>query len=305
MPRLAMRALPARRSILAALLCGAPRAAAAARRVGRGGDPLPKLVDNLGNAPSFKVRIQAAAVLARMKDPRVVGALGRAATSDDHPAVRAQAVRLLGRNPGGEASDARAREAIGRALKDPNAGVRAAAGAALAALDARARRLPKKAAVLEASTQAPPAPVAPPPRTVGGKRVIAVGAMGDRSGKASATMRDRMRKEVAKNLRADPALAVAEIPARDAVGVASFVVDGVISKLEHVTRGSDVETICAVELVVSRPPRGILLVSTGEAIVQRPRATVRPQSREAIEAEALTHAVRSAHDNLNRFFRTQ
>ena len=87
-------------------------------------DAVARLVDDLQVARSFKVRLQAAAVLARMKDPRVMPALARAAGADASPLVRVFVVKLLATNPGGDPSADRARAALRRALADSNAEVR-------------------------------------------------------------------------------------------------------------------------------------------------------------------------------------
>jgi hypothetical protein len=110
-----------------------------------------------------------------------------------------------------------------------------------------------------------------------------------------------MKSEIIGNLRREPHVSVAE----GAAGPISYVVDGTIARLEHTTRGTDVESLCAVELVVSRPPRGIVLVASGEAAVQKPRTQFRPVLAEPMLFEALMHAVRSAHENLARFLAAQ
>jgi hypothetical protein len=81
----------------------------------------------------------------------------------------------------------------------------------------------------------------------------------------------------------------------------TYVVDGSIARLTHGTSGADVETACAVQLIISRPPRGIVMVVSGEASVLRPRTQFRPPMRDAMESEALEHAVASAHENVSRF----
>jgi hypothetical protein len=102
------------------------------------------------------------------------------------------------------------------------------------------------------------------------------------------------------NLAREPFVTVGDPAAPDV----SYVVDGAIRKLQLSTAGEDVETVCAVELVVSRNPSGIVLVAQGEAAVQRPRRMWKPEQRAAMESEALDHAVRSAHENLAQFLST-
>src|SRR5690349_14065314 len=78
-----------------------------------------KLVDLLSTSPSFKVRVQAASILGRMKDPRAAQALVRASSSDPHPLVRVLALRLLAKNAASDRNAAPvARVAFTRALDD-------------------------------------------------------------------------------------------------------------------------------------------------------------------------------------------
>jgi hypothetical protein len=254
---------------------------ALAARVPRSPEAMARLVHELGSARSYKVRIQAAALLARVKDPRAYQALARAASADGHPTVRAFVVRTLGRNPGGDVvSGQQARLAIGRAMADRDPGVRRQALLSMGELE---RRLSVGAPARRQST------------------VVAVGPMGDRTGRAPRALRDRMRAELQALLGRQGKIQLADT---SAPGV-TFVVDGTISKLSVDTSGADVEAVCEVQLVVSRPPRGIVTIASGEAIVQKPKRYFRPAMRERMETEALDHAVRSAHENLSRFLAAQ
>src|SRR5207249_3012397 len=110
-----------------------------------------------------------AVLLARMRDPRAVQALGRAATDDVNPTVRVTAVKLLAKKAAaGEPLDAQAaRLAILRAQQDRDGQVRRAAGVALSQLD-RARG-------------SAPRPQGAAPVASRGATVVAVGHMGDRT----------------------------------------------------------------------------------------------------------------------------
>jgi hypothetical protein len=253
-------------------------------------DEVSSLVGALAGASSFKVRLDAAGVLARLKDPRVLPALAHAASADESPVVRVVALRLLAKNPGGDATVERARSAIRRGLNDPRTEVRAQAARSLAELMAFADDSP-----------APPAPPPPPrerPASAGhGALLITVRSMGDKTGRARPEMRERMKSEVIGNLRRERNVAVAD-PAAVEVG---YIVDGSIARLEQRAHAGDVETVCAVELILSRPARGIVLVASGEAAVQKPRSQVRAASKEPLEMEAIDYAVKSAHENLARY----
>lgn len=248
-----------------------------------GPEAVSKLIDTLANARSFKVRVQAATVLARMKDPRAPQALARASASDPHPIVRVLSLRLLAKSAANDKSlSPQVRVTLNRALDDRDPGVRRQATASLAEMDARA-------AAAAARTR---------PR---GATVVAVGHMGDRTGRASPAFRERLRAEIVSLLARDPRISVADKPT--AAGV-TFLVDGTISKLDFAS-GHEVEITCAVELVISRPPRGIMTIASGEAIVQKPKSFYKPAQREQMQQEALDNAVRSAHENVARFLASQ
>jgi hypothetical protein len=252
-------------------------------------DQVAKLMETLAGSASFKIRLQAAAVLAKLKDPRVAGAIARTATQDPSPLVRAFAARLLGKNPGGDVTAERARIGVARALRDPDPRVRTAAAAAMAELT---RSQPRAAG--SAGVAATPSAR----RGAAARRItIAVRDMGDVTGRAPALLKQRMRAAMLTRLGREPGVNVSAPEAPDV----SYVVDGAIRRIDFTNRGEDVETLCAVELIVSRPPRGIVLVAQGEAAVQRPRRLFKPEQRPGLEGEALEHAVQSAHENLARF----
>jgi hypothetical protein len=249
-------------------------------------DDIARVIENLRTGRSFKVRIQAATVLARLRDRRVVAELGRAAVNDRVPTVRTYVLRLLASAPGGEVDDEGARTAIKRALSDRRAEVRLQAQRSLAELDRR-----RGAAVR---------PAGPPPGQSQGV-VVTVRGMGDRTGRAGPAVKNALRAAILSSLGRTRGVRIAET----ADPGVNYAIDGSIAKLSLVTNGGDVESTCGVELVVSRPPRGIVLIASGEATVIEPRASFRPDRRASMENDAVEHAVRSAHENLERFFATQ
>jgi hypothetical protein len=253
-------------------------------------DQVALVIETLRRSRSLKLRIHAASVLARMKDRRVLPELGRAGVGDRASAVRVYALKLLARVPEGERDQATARALLRQAARDRRADVRAQASRSLAELERRA---------------APAAAEAP--RAQAGPLVIAVGAIADRTGQARPQLRTLMRSLLIAHLRRERDLVVREslaAPGPPGAAGPSYVVDGTIARMEQRHVGREVETACAVQLVISRPPRGILLVASGEASVLKPRAQLRPAMRESIEREALGHAVASAHENLSRFLAT-
>lgn len=254
-------------------------------------ETIAKLSENLAAARSYKVRIHAAYLIARTRDPRALELLARAASSDPEPLVRSFALRLLGKNPGRDPEATVARAACLKARSDPAGVVRKQAQSSLADLN-RMKAMMRPAA-------AAPAPGASGPRTR--PMAIAVGRMADRTGQASAEFRAFMRSEIIGQLQKEPNIRVADPSESDL----TFVVDGTIRRLELATGADGVESTCAIELIISRPTRGLVLVASGEAIVQKPRVQYRAHHRAHMESEALTHAVQSAHENLSKFLATQ
>ena len=275
-----------RRRRVLCLLRGLAAVAAALPWLSVRADTISRLVDALDGARSYKVRVQAVSLLARLRDPRVGEALSRAASSDPHPTVRMVALKHLARGALAARIPFRiAREALKGALDDRDAPVRRQAAASLAELD-------RGAPSIDLDSGGPARP--------SGANLVAVGSIGDRTGHAPRALRERLRSEMRALLARVPRVQVA-----DSTAGVTFLVDGTISKLSLSTSGRDVEVTCAIELVVSRPPRGIITVASGEATVQKPRGQFHPSARASLEEEAMSHALRSAHDSLSDFLERQ
>jgi hypothetical protein len=219
-------------------------------------DSLETAITTLAQARNEKVRVQAALVLGRMRDPRGIPALTRA-LADRSAVVRAVAAQVLG-DLGAES----ARPALEVATQDDSPLVRRHAAQAL-------RQLVRAA-----------------PR-----HVLAVNPMGDRTGRASPALRERMRRAVVAELAA---------PA-GRPWPASFTVDGAIRALDVAQGKLEVEVRCGVQLILStHPGQSIVLMSSGEATVQRPRARFRSGMLLDMQNDALQHAVRGAAEELRQ-----
>jgi len=236
--------------------------------------------------PSYRVRVGAALVLGRLAKPRSVPVLLRA-LKDPHPAVRGSAAQSLGR-----IADPATRPALQASAQDGSPLVRRMAQDALKAM-ARARDEKDRDGEGEGEGD-PPAPA---------RLSFEIKPMGDQSRHASLALRDHMRDYLTNRLRPVGDVAIDQ-NARDdgrraALPARGFIVDGVIKNLSLTTQPTTVEVTCAVQLVVSRQQTGgVFLLSTGEAIVQKPRHQFRPQQRAGMELEALENAVRGASDDL-------
>jgi hypothetical protein len=255
---------------LAALLPASPATA----------QPSPPRIEDVEQSltrdPSYRVRVSAALVLGRLAKPRSVPALLRA-LRDVHPAVRGTAAQALGR-----IGDPSARGALQDAAQDGSPLVRRMAHDALKNLD-RARAA--HGGTGGGGDEAEARPTRP---------AFEVKAMGDQSRHASPALRGHMRDYLAAQLRpAGDVVDEGRPPAR------GYVIDGVIKSLSMSTQPTMVEVTCAVQLIISRQPTGgVFLLTTGEAIVQKPRQQFRPQQRASMELEALENAVRGASDDL-------
>jgi len=276
-----------RRKLLALVAGAAPlgwmRTAAA-------GDGLLELITTVKYGDSYKLRIHAAVLLAKTaaasNDPRAIPALAFAAGHDAEESVRILAVQLLARNPGGDAKAEIARIAISNRLADNSPRVRQAATDAL-------RELKAHLAVV-----AQPGPQGARNGSVTRIR-IAVGRMG---GHVPDPVRDYMRKELMQSLRAVRVTrVVVEVADVSEGGEFAYIVDGTIKRLSVLPRSGEVEADCAVDLLLSKPPRGILMVASGEATVQKPKFHAQGGLRTQMVQEAVAHAVRTAQENLQTF----
>lgn len=241
-----------------------------------------RLLRELGSGRGYKVRVQAALLLARARRPEAVPALSRALAEDREPVVRSVAARLLADNPGGAPDGTVAHEALVRAADDKAPEVRRAVKVALATLERKVGTL-RAVPVMDRAERTP---------------LVAVRVMGDRTGHASPALRKRAREALISELGRTRGVRVTT-SASDAKS--GLVIDGVVTKLVQADVKLDTEVTCGVELLVSRPPHGIVMVASGEATVQKPARQVRPGHRAVMQEEAAAHAVRSANENLRSF----
>ncbi len=244
----------------------------------RGHAPSARIEDveqSLGRDRSYKVRVDAALVLGRLRQDRSVPAL-IGALRDGHPAVRATAARSLGLigNPD-------ARGPLTRAMQDGHGMVRRMAREAQKGLDLREQQ------EREAT------------RRQRARPTFVVKSIGDRTRKATPALRGYMRDVLAGQLQV-----VGDV--QDESLQTGFVIDGVINDLSLSTRPDLVEVRCAVQLVVSRNPGGgVFLLTNGEAVVQKPRSQWSPQQRTRMEMDAVENAVRGASQDLVQNLRQQ
>jgi hypothetical protein len=210
------------------------------------------------------------------------------ALGDANPAVRASAAASLGR-----IGDPAAREPLAGAARDPNPMVRRMAAHAL-------QGLPEPSSARSGGAARDGDRPRPRPS-------FEVKPMGDRSHHAGPAMRQHMREVLTAELA--PVGDVARGGGGDSGGKdgsLGFVIDGVIKDLSFAMHPDRVEVTCAVQLVISKQPSGgVFLLTSGEAVVQKPRRHFRSQNRPDMEVQALESAVRGASDDLRRHLAQQ
>jgi len=274
-------------------------------------DSVAKLVRTLRTSGSYKVRLHAAALLVRFKDRRrdhrtdhrAVEALARAAVKDPQPEVRALAVRLLvesgpnsphAKSPAGprpNVAPGLVSKAIAAALDDRDDQVRAAARHAAKLFRHQQRKAQTGSRESGARTTADPSRPLP-----------ALGvSLGQIGGRAQRLFKDHLRTSLQKRLRLSPQTVVQTPGSRDV----TFVIDGAVKELSTKQRDRTLAAKAVVELMVSRPPRGLAVLVSGESTVERTGRNLSGSARDLLLKEAVAQAVRSAHESLQTFFDTQ
>jgi hypothetical protein len=253
------------------------------------GEARSKQIETLSQAllrdPSYKVRLQAAVVLARVGNARAVPALIQG-LADPVAAVRAMSAQALGsigvtsaraalerssREDGDPFVRERARDALRRMLGTP--APTASAGAASSAGD-RGRPSPSD-----------------PTRTL-----LAVGAMGNKSQRGARTLLHRMRDFVRREVDATPGVGVAR---DEEAARRRFTLEGSITELARHDSPHWIEISCEVSLILSSYPSGsIVAMTSGGASVQHPRDKWRPSLEPSLEESAVENAVKAAHQDL-------
>jgi hypothetical protein len=247
------------------MLLGALPSVAAADRA----DDLCRL---LTTDSSWRVRLQAAVVLGKLHEVRGTPALVRA-LNDANEAVRALAAQVLG-----DLDNSDAVAALERARADRSAFVREKAEEALAKLHPASLDRPINPRALH----------------------VQVGGVGSKARQASPELTRRLRELLTRELQRTPGLTLEGKPH------SGFVIDTAITTVSRRTTNDWVEISCEVSLIVGRlPSKAMVMMTSGGATVQSPKATFRPEREPALQVDALEGAVHGAHENLLAFLKTQ
>jgi hypothetical protein len=246
-----------------------------------GGTARADRVDDLSNVltadASWRVRLQAAVVLGRLHDRRGVPALMRALT-DPQETVRGMAAQVLG-----DLSDQSALMALDRARRDPSPFVRTQAATAFYKLRG------EPPAVVDV--------VRPQPRA--GVHVE-VGGIGSKTALASPELKERLREFIVRELAHTPGVTLEGGPRE------GFLIDSAITSISKKNTPEGVEISCEISLIVGKlPSKAMVMMTSGGASVQAPRAGLSPERERAVQVDVLEGAVHSAHENLLAFLKAQ
>lgn len=264
---------------------GSPLPVGATKKTTDDGNQVEKLKKSLTSDPSFRVRSQAAASLGALGDHDAVPALVQSLIEDPNELVRGACAEALG-----EIADEDARPALRAAKQDPNPAVRVKAEAALAHMDRKPEARPEPRTIVAPEKRIP----------------VTLGRMGSRARGLVPDLPKRLREAIARELRSTPDVVVLTESDRSSAG---FTVESSVTELSRRTTSTGaLEVTCEVSMVIGvLPSHTIVGMTSGGATIQSPVRRFRPDRAVAqeLEADALAHAVRGAHQNLLAFLRNQ
>jgi hypothetical protein len=233
--------------------------------------------------PSWRVRLQAASVLAKLKSadavPIVEQLLGD--ENDNVRGVAAAALGELARAP--NVDQARLRMDLERMDADRSPVVQE-----------HARHALKLIAAVEAKQHK----ATEPDGSVGGTMHVAIGGVGAKQKNVPPELTRRLRELLVREFSHTPGLTL------DGTPVSGFLIDSSITALTRHTTREWVEINCEVSVIVGRlPSKAMVMMTSGGATVQQPKGS--PASAATLEADALEGAVKGAHENLLAYLRAR
>jgi hypothetical protein len=255
---------------------------AAASQVRAEPPQVPRLVELLLNAEGYRVRTQAAYSLGAFTGPDVQDAL-LSALMDPHEAVRVAALVSLAK-----AGDASVISLL-RGSDDPNAVVKEQLRHTLVLLE---ERFPETRVPLDWTRVS---------------TIIEAAGLRDESSCGRSELPDVFQRLLARQLRMQDRLAVAEAPrGLDQMGdvisrnkLRALFVTGAVSQMAKRKSGADVVWDVSVSLtVMSHPGKSIRAMVTGKASVSRAARTYTTEEDDSMQDRALEDAIRSAVESL-------
>jgi hypothetical protein len=233
--------------------------------------------------PSWRVRLQAASVLAKLKSADAVPIVEQL-LDDENDNVRGVAAAALGelaRAP--NVDHARLRMDLERMDADRSSIVRE-----------HARHALKELAAVEAKQHKASEPAAT------GTLHVAIGGVGAKQKNVPPELTRRLRELLIREFSHTPGMTL------DGTPVSGFLIDSSITALTRHTTREWVEINCEVSVIVGRlPSKAMVMMTSGGATVQQPKGAVSSASTAMLEADALEGAVKGAHENLLAYLRAR
>lgn len=245
-----------------------------------------RLVELLRNSGNYRVRVQSAQSLGRIRDPETVEALV-VALQDRHPAVRAASALALGRIGSPQALGPLQR--LVRDSRQPGE-VRAQASRAVEQI----RRMAAMSGPEPSSSSSSGAP----------RFYIGVGEMGNTTGRRSGEIEKTLARFVRQEL--SKAAGVKLAPAQETINqtkrvlkasrLKGYFVQGSVTRLEET--GGQIHAVVSI-MVLSNPGRDLRMMLQGRGIASvRGSASLSSQQQRSLEDSALEGAVRGAVSRL-------
>ena len=238
-------------------------------------------IDDLGKAlqdPSYKVRVQAALILGKLKDRRAVAPLS-AALRDENATVRGTAAASLGL-----LGDASAKDALEGAAQDVDPFVRGQATKAMAMLGS--------------------ASPGPGPSGKGARFYVTVGfrSAGKGTPADAAAFREMLGKELQKLPEVQVSAGGAEPSAQALVQrkLQGFMVDGTIQRLSATLAGGGAQIDCDLKAqVMTFPGNSLKMMTTEGASLQ-----CGTSERESAKRDCMQAAAEAIRDDVGKYLKT-
>jgi hypothetical protein len=260
-----------------------------------------RLVELLGRSGNYRVRVQSAQSLGRIRDPDTVPALVRA-LSDDHPAVRAAAAQSLGRIGSPDALSPL------RRLADDSGQPAEVRRQARSAVD-QIRRMSRMSGGGPRKSSGGGGGSAPS----GGGKVrfyVGVGDMGNttgrRSGELEKTLKQLVRRELGREGHIDVAPDGESVRQTKRVLAArklsGYYVQGSVTRLEKV--GGQIQAVVSI-MVLTNPDRNLRMMLQGRGSAATRGGSMSGGVERELEDSALEAAVKGAVSRLASQLRAQ
>lgn len=248
-------------------------------------DRISRLVEILETDPSYKVRVQVALALGKLKDPKAVQPLIRA-LKDPHHSVRAIAAASLG-----QLNDRKAVPELQQRLRvEKDRFVKAQIKKAIALLE-------------EVSIDIAP----------GTRFFITLGKTSSASTRGGTELANFFGQTLIKEFRQMSGFAIGNVEAGHVnalkkKNIQAFILDGAITELTHTPSGNEVEVSCQIKVSLSTFPDNSMkaFYTGGAGTIVSARSLTDPKSAQEIYRDVIAGAAQGAREHIiNSYFRHQ